>query len=74
MIMAEYIRKKQVLDAVEEGCGLCSEEVQRIEGIEIIFCKECLYFDNYYRFCVHHSGLVDPEGDCFCNYGKAKEQ
>lgn len=71
--MAEYIRKKQALDVVEEGCGLCGEEIKSIEGIEIIFCKECKYFDRHSCVCVHASGVVEPEDDGFCNFGKAKE-
>lgn len=69
----ELIIKKQVLDVIEEGCGLCGEEIKSLKGIAIIFCKECKYFDSSKRVCVHESGLVDPEGDGFCNYGKAKE-
>lgn len=71
--MAEYIKKKHAIEVFKDGCGLCGEEIQNIQGIEIVFCIECKYFDSRKQVCVHHAGLIEPIGDGFCNYGKEKQ-
>ncbi len=74
--MAEYIEKKKAVDAVFNGCGACTEEIEDLPTVDIVRCRECKYstlddlHGNYW--CNRTMSVTRVGGEDFCSYGREK--
>lgn len=72
------ILKEEALRAVEQGCGMCSEEIEALNTIKITKCSDCLYredipcttLDPELRKCKIWKTLIQPHE--FCSRGEPK--
>lgn len=81
--MARYIREEDVIDAISNdkflvlgpaGKSNAIVYVKSFQGIEIIRCRDCKNFEEArgQRFCNILEGMIEPQEDGFCSYGKRR--
>ena len=83
--MAEYIDRWAVASAMCKACPTaCSvkadpcallDVVLKAPGIEVVRCKDCVYFLDKKLLCTHEGNRVfgtgkTTYGNCFCSYGE----
>lgn len=72
----EYVDKKKAVDAVFNGCGACTEEIEDLPTVDIVRCKNCKYStldDLYEKFwCNRFTGVIKVGGEDFCSRGEEK--
>lgn len=59
-----------------ETCISVLEDMQTVDAVPVVRCRECKYCDPENHHCDHHMGTVAPlrrEPDDFCSYGERKE-
>lgn len=67
----EYIEKKKAVDAVFNGCGACTEEIEDLPAIDIVRCKDCAHMIK--------DGICDyfalrTAAEEFCSHGKERSE
>lgn len=71
----EYVDKKKAVDAVFNGCGACTEEIEDLPTVDIIRCKECAhsYFDEILgEYWCREAKSRKVGGEEFCSRGKER--
>ena len=59
-----------------ETCIAVLEDMQTVDSVPVVRCRECKHCDPENHHCDHHMGTVAPlrrEPDDFCSYGERKE-
>ena len=70
--MPEYINKQQTLEKAKTlqgetfGSVLIVNEIEKTDGIDIVFCKECKYHKT-------HTCAITGEQTIFCDYSTTHE-
>ena len=87
--MPEYINKQELLEKAKEhqnnpfGISVLIAEIEKADGVDIVFCKECKYrycYDDYdrhtsttykaYECKLFHTDLKDG----YCYWGERREK
>ena len=72
----EYIEKKKAIDAVFNGCGACTEEIEDLPTVDIVRCRYCThsYFDELHGEYWCHDAIEAKQvgGEDFCSRGDEK--
>ena len=50
-----------------------AERIKKIQGIDIVRCKECKHWDTADGECYADRGIYFPKADDFCSYGERRE-
>ena len=74
----EYIRKEDVLgklyldhkDVTYIDKNAAADRIKKIQGIDIVRCKECKHYEPYSASCNISNGLRNANPDDFCSYGE----
>lgn len=59
-----------------ETCIAVLEDMQTVDSVPVVRCRECKHCDPENHHCDHHMGTVAPlrrEPDDFCSYGERKD-
>lgn len=59
-----------------ETCIAVLEDMQTVDAVPVVRCRECKHCDPENHHCDHHMGTVAPlrrEPDGFCSYGERKD-
>lgn len=59
-----------------ETCIMVLEDIQTVDAVPVVRCRECKYCDPENHHCDHHMGTAAPlrrKPDDFCSYGERKE-
>lgn len=59
-----------------ETCIAVLEDMQTVDAVPVVRCRECKHCDPENHHCDHHMGTVAPlrrEPDDFCSYGERKD-
>ena len=59
-----------------ETCITVLEDMQTVDVVPVVRCRECKYCDPENHHCDHHMGTAAPlrrKPDDFCSYGERKE-
>ena len=67
----EYIEKKKAVDAVFNGCGACTEEIEDLPTVDIVRCKDCRYLAQN-DICEYFALRTAAEE--FCSHGKERAE
>lgn len=59
-----------------ETCITVLEDMQTVDAVPVVRCRECKHCDPENHHCDHHMGTAAPlrrKPDDFCSYGERKE-
>ena len=59
-----------------ETCITVLEDMQTVDAVPVVRCRECKHCDPENHHCDHHMGTAAPlrrKPDDFCSYGEWKE-
>ena len=79
--MSRYIDADKVLkelhlnhkDVIYIDKNDTAKRIEKIQGIDIVRCKECLLFNRTYHYC-RHFNKMSVNTDDYCSYGERAKQ
>ena len=69
-VVSRYIKLADALRALADTCYLdeIDENMQKLPSIDIVFCKECKYYEAKEDWCYWRDEAITA--DDFCSYGE----